>query len=66
MAATPSAMRLAAVLGIVAALLAWTAVAVRYVRHATIDWSTVAAGLFIAAVAFGAWAKSRPGSGQTP
>lgn len=57
-------LRLGAVLGFVAALLAWGAVAVRYARQSTIDWGTAAAGLFIAAFAFSAWSRSRSGSGD--
>ena len=56
--------RLASLLGLVAALLAWSAVAVRYARQGTVDWGIVAAGAFCAALAFSARARGR--AGQPP
>ena len=62
MAETRFTIRLAAVLGFIAALLAESAVLVRYVRTEVIDWRIAAAGLFIAALALSAWTRSGPGS----
>lgn len=62
MADSQKTLRLAAVLGIVAALLALSAVAVEYVADRTVNWSVGAAGLLIAALAFSAWSRSAPGS----
>jgi hypothetical protein len=53
------ASRLVAVLWTLAALLAWTAVAIRYAREGTIDWRAAAAGLLCAAFAVGAWNRLR-------
>ena len=44
--------QIAFILAIVAALLAWTAAAVRYFRSGEIDWTPLAAGLFLLALAF--------------
>ena len=44
--------RIAIILAVVAALLAWTAAAVRYFRGGGIDWTPIAAGLFLLALAF--------------
>lgn len=63
MANPRSTLRLAAILGLIAAILAWSAVAVRYFTDATINWSTAAAGLFMAAMALGAWTRSRSETG---
>ncbi len=62
MADSQKTLRLAAVLGFIAALLALSAVAVEYVADRTVNWSVGAAGLFMAALAFGAWSRSTPGS----
>lgn len=53
-----STFRLAAVLGFVAALLAESAVVVRYLRTDVLDLRILAAGLFIAALALSAWTRS--------
>lgn len=57
-----SMFRLAAILGFVAAVLAESAVVVRYVRSEIVDWRIAVAGLFIAALALNAWARSTPAS----
>jgi len=44
MANPRSTLRLAAILGLIAAILAWSAVAVRYFTDATINWSTARLG----------------------
>ena len=44
--------RVTFIIAIIAALLAWTAVAIRYVRHEMIDWPTLAIGFFLIALAF--------------
>ena len=62
MADNRSTLRLAAVLGFIAALLAESAVVVRYVRTDLVDWRILAAGLFIGALALSAWARSSPTS----
>ena len=49
-----SGMRLAGTLWFVAALLAWIAVAIRYLRGGELDWKIAAAGLFCAAMGWGA------------
>lgn len=54
--------RVAAILGLMAAVLAESAVVVRYVRTDIVDWRIAAAGLFIAALALNAWTRSSPGS----
>ena len=51
-------LRLAAVLGFVAALLAECAVVLRYVRTELVDWRIAAAGLFFAALALSAWTRA--------
>ena len=51
--------RLAAIIGGIAALLAWTAVGVRYLRHGSADWIIGVAGLLMGAFAYGAWSRSR-------
>lgn len=58
MADKRATLRLAAVLGFIAALLAESAVVVRYVRSGLVDWRIAAAGLFIAALALSAWTRS--------
>lgn len=60
MADNRATLRLAAVLGFIAALLAESAVVVRYVRTELVDWRIAAAGLFIAALALSAWTRSGP------
>lgn len=62
MADNRSMFRLAAVLGFLAALLAESAVVVRYVRTDLVDWPILAAGLFIGALALSAWTRSSPTS----
>jgi hypothetical protein len=57
-----STFRLAAVLGFIAALLAESAVVVRYLRTELVDWPIAAAGLFIAAFSLSAWTRSGPSS----
>ena len=52
-----------AVLWCVAAVLAWTAVAIRRYRGGEIEWSLVAAGLFCAAMGIGAWTRRPPPRG---
>lgn len=44
--------RLARILGIVAGLLAWTAVGVGYARSGELRWGLLAAGVFVAALPF--------------
>ena len=62
MADNRATLRLAALLGFIAALLAESAVVIRYVRTEVVDWRIAAAGLFIAALALSAWTRSGPGS----
>lgn len=62
MADNRSTFRLAAVLGFIAALLAESAVIVRYLRTELVDWPIAAAGMFIAALALSAWTRSEPSS----
>lgn len=52
-------LRLAGLLGLVAAFLALSAVVIEYVSTRTINWSVGAAGLFVAAFALSAWTRSR-------
>lgn len=63
MADNRSTFRLAAILGFIAALLAESAVVVRYIRTDLIDWRIAAAGLFVAALALSAWTRSGPAAG---
>lgn len=51
--------RLAAMLWMAAALLAWGAVAIRYFRGGGVEWRGAAAGLFCAAMGLGAWTRAR-------
>jgi len=53
--------RLASILGIVTAFLAWTAAAVAYTRTGQIRWSLLAAGVFFAVLPF-VGRGARPGS----
>ncbi len=62
MAENRSMFRFAAILGFIAALLAESAVIVRYVRTEIVDLRIAAAGLFIAALALNAWARSARGA----
>ena len=67
MADNRSTIRLGAILGFIAALLAESAVVVRYARTGIIDWRIAAAGLFIAALALSAWTRSGPrAAGSSP
>jgi hypothetical protein len=50
---------LAAALWILAGLLAWTAVAVRYARRGEMNWAIAAAGLFLFAAGLSAWLRAR-------
>jgi len=65
MADNRSTLRLAALLGFIAALLAESAVVVRYVRTNLVDWRILAAGLFIAALALSAWTRSSPSASDS-
>ncbi len=60
MANSRSTFRFAAVLGFIAALLAESAVVVRYLRTDVVDWRIAGAGLFIAALSLNAWTRSDP------
>jgi hypothetical protein len=51
--------RLAAALWFVAAVLAWTAVVIRYVRGGDLEWKLIAAGLFCAAMGANSFFRSR-------
>ena len=51
--------RLVAVMWMVAAVLAWSAVAIRYFAGDSVDWPIAAAGLFCAAMGLGAWTRAR-------
>lgn len=51
--------RLAFVLVLVAALLAWTAILIRSVRGSEIDWTPLAAGLLVLVSAFSPHARGR-------
>ena len=65
MADNRSTLRLAAVLGLIAALLAESAAVVRYVRTDLVDWRILAAGLFVGALGLSAWTRSRPNSSDS-
>jgi uncharacterized membrane protein YfcA len=58
MTETRTPLRLAAVLGFVAVVLAESAVVARYLRTGDVDWRIAAAGLFIGALALSAWTRS--------
>jgi hypothetical protein len=51
--------QVAAGLWILAALLAWTAVAVRYARSGEANWGIAAAGLFLFAAGLSSWFRTR-------
>jgi hypothetical protein len=59
MAEQNSGSRLAAILWFVAAVLAWAAAAIRYVRISEVAWYWAAAGLFFLVMGFSALKKSR-------
>jgi hypothetical protein len=63
MTAQRSASRLAAGLWFVAALLAWTAAAVRFARRGEASWGIVAAGLLCLAMGVGAWTRAKGSRG---
>jgi uncharacterized membrane protein YhaH (DUF805 family) len=46
-------------LWILAALLAWTAVAIRYARDGEMNWAIAAAGVFLFAAGLSAWFRAR-------
>ena len=52
-------LRLAAALWFVAAVLAWTAVGIRYLRGGDLEWKLIAAGLFCAAMGANTFIRSR-------
>ena len=52
--------RLARVFGVLAALLAWTAVAIGYSRTGEIRWELIAAGAFFGIMPFAATRESGP------
>ena len=56
--------RITFIAAIIAALLTWTAMAIRYVRRDTIDWPTLAIGFFVLALAF--YYRKRPDSRWSP
>lgn len=56
---------IARVLGIIAALLAWTAVGIRYANTGIIRWELIAAGLFFGAFPF-AMKSAQPPSSNDP
>lgn len=49
----------AAALWILAGLLAWTAVAIRYARSGEMNWAIAAAGVFLFAAGLSAWLRAR-------
>ena len=51
--------RLVAVMWMAAALLAWSAVAIRYLAGDGVEWRGAAAGLFCAAMGLGAWTRAK-------
>ena len=51
--------RLAAALWFVAAVLAWIAVVIRYLRGGDLEWKLIAAGLFCAAMGANTFIRSR-------
>lgn len=51
--------RLGAIMWFVASLLAWSAVAIRYVRRDEMRWTLAAAGLFFLIMGFSALKRSR-------
>ena len=55
--------RIAFILGVVAALLAWTAVAIRYFRSGEVEWTALAAGAFI--LSFALYARGRGSADPT-
>jgi hypothetical protein len=50
------------ILSIVAAILAFTAAAISYLRHGELKFSLIMAGLFLLAFGFGARNKINPGT----
>ena len=57
MAGQSTRLTMAVVLWVLAALLAWTAVAVRYYRSDDIKWSLILAGLACAVMGGSAWTR---------
>ena len=51
--------RLVAGMWFAAAMLAWSAVAIRYFGGGRVDWPVAAGGLFCAAMGLGAWTRAR-------
>lgn len=60
MAAQPKSWPLAAALGFIAALLAWSAAVVGYVHRHEVRWELIAGGLFCAALGLGALRRNGP------
>jgi hypothetical protein len=52
--------RLVPLLWMVAALLAWTSVAIRYFGGEGVEWRGAAAGLFCAGMGLAAWSRAKP------
>jgi hypothetical protein len=50
--------RTAATLWLVAALLAWSAVAIGFTRRGEMSWSLAAAGLFCAVIGVASWTRT--------
>jgi hypothetical protein len=59
MAERKAGARLAAVLWLVAGVLAWIAVGIRYYRRDEVSWALAAAGLACVAMGVNAWTRSR-------
>jgi uncharacterized membrane protein YhaH (DUF805 family) len=59
--------RLTIALWFVAAVLAWSAVGIRYYRDNELSWAWAAAGLFCLLMGLSAWRRGRaPNSGPAP
>lgn len=62
MASDARGSRVAAILWIIASVLAWAAVAIRYVRRDEVNWALAAAGLFFFAAGLSASFRARQAS----
>lgn len=59
MAQQRSGARVVAIMWIAAAVLAWSAVAIRYFGGGGVNWSVAAGGLFCAAMGLGSWTRAK-------
>ena len=67
MAQQRSSSRVVAIMWIVAAVLAWSAVAITYFGGGGVNWTVAAGGLFCAVMGIGSWMRAKanvaPGAG---